>query len=105
MPLWFTVCEENKLRPNTFRLVDFDDIEVMVFNINGSYYAIEDVCTHDGAALSDGELKGCEIICARHGARFDVRTGEVTAPPAYENIRCFPTRVKNGSIQVCDDRD
>ena len=104
MSIWFDVCEHDKLKPNTFRLVDFDDIEVMVFNLDGNYYAIEDVCTHDGGPLSDGELQGCEIICPRHAARFDIRNGKVTAPPAYEDLRTFPTRIEDGMIQVCDDR-
>lgn len=104
MPIWFDVCEVEKLRPNTFRTVDFDDIIVMVFNIDGKYYAIEDQCTHDGGTLSDGELIGCEIICPRHAARFDVRNGKVTAPPAYEDVRTFPTRIENGMLQVGDDR-
>lgn len=105
MAEWVDVCEVEKLRPDTFRIVDFDDIEVMVFNIKGNYYAIEDVCTHDGGPLSDGELKGCEIICPRHAAKFDVRTGKVTAPPAYEDLDIFPTRVESGKVQVCDNRD
>lgn len=104
MAVWFDVCEVGKLLPNNFRLIDFDDIEVMVFNIDGKYYAIEDQCTHDGGTLSDGELEGCEIICPRHAARFDVRNGKVTAPPAYEDVRCFPTRIEDGMVQVCDDR-
>ncbi len=104
MSLWFSVCAEEKLRPGTFRLVDFDDIEVMVFNIDGKFYAIEDVCTHDGGPLSDGELKGCEIICPRHQARFNVKTGAVTAPPAYEDLTTFPTRIQDGIVQVCDNR-
>ncbi len=104
MAVWFDVCEVGKLRPINFRLIDFDDIQVMVFNIDGKYYAIEDQCTHDGGTLSDGELEGCEIICPRHAARFDVRNGKVTAPPAYEDVRCFPTRIEDGMIQVCDDR-
>lgn len=104
MAIWFDVCEVEKLRSNTFRVVDFDDINVMVFNIDGKFYAIEDQCTHDGGTLSDGELLGCEIICPRHGARFDIRSGKVTAPPAYENVKTFPTRIENGMLQVGDDR-
>lgn len=104
MTIWFDVCEVEKLRPNNFRVVDLDDIEVMVFNIDGKFYAIEDQCTHDGGTLSDGELSGCEIICPRHAARFDVRNGKVTAPPAYEDVKTFPTRIENSMLQVGDDR-
>lgn len=105
MTIWFDVCEVEKLRANTFRVISLDDIDVMVFNLDGNYYAIEDQCTHDGGTLSDGELKGCEIICPRHAARFDIRSGKVTAPPAYENVRIFPTRTDKGMVQVGDDRE
>lgn len=101
---WIDVCKVEQLKPRNFRLVDLGDIEIMVFNIDNQFYAIEDTCTHDGGTLSDGEIEGCEIICPRHGARFDIRNGKVTAPPAFENLHSFPTRVENGVVQVQDDR-
>lgn len=100
MTSWYNVASVAEFKPNTWRLVDIEDFAVMVFNIAGKYHAIQDICTHDGGTLSDGDLEGCEIICPRHGARFDVRTGEVTAPPAYEDIQTFPVRVENGMVQV-----
>ena len=84
--------------------MDFDDIEVAVFNLAGEYYAIEDLCTHDGSEISSGCVYGHVIECPRHGARFDIRTGEVLEPPAYEPVRTFPVRIEDGIIQVCDDR-
>jgi len=101
---WIDVAKVEELKPGFWRVVEFDDIEVMVFNVDGEFFAIEDVCTHDGGSLSDGELEGCEIICPRHGARFDIKTGKVTAPPAYEDLTAFPTRVENGVVQVRDNR-
>lgn len=64
------------------------------------FFAIEDICTHDGAELAGGSVEGCEIICPRHGARFCLRTGRALTPPAYEPIRVFKTRVTDGRLWV-----
>jgi 3-phenylpropionate/trans-cinnamate dioxygenase ferredoxin subunit len=67
------------------------------------YFAIEDVCTHDGAELTGGEIEGAEIICPRHGARFCLRTGEALTPPAYEPVRVFATRIDDGRLWIRAD--
>jgi len=64
------------------------------------YFAIEDVCTHDGAELTGGAIEGAEIICPRHGARFCLRTGEALSPPAYEPVSVFETKVARGRLWV-----
>ena len=74
-----------------------------MFNVAGQYYAIEDVCTHDGSEIATGCLYDHVIECPRHGARFDLRTGEVVELPAYGPVQTFEVRVKDGMIQVCDD--
>lgn len=68
-----------------------------------AYYAIEDICTHDGAELTGGAIEGTEIICPRHGARFCLRTGEALSPPAYEPVRVFETKIEGGHLWVCAD--
>ena len=92
------------MEPDAVQVVDLNDIEVAVFNLAGEYYAIEDVCTHDGSEISTGCVYGHAIECPRHGARFDIRTGEVLEPPAYEPVRTFPVRIESGIVQVRDDR-
>jgi 3-phenylpropionate/trans-cinnamate dioxygenase ferredoxin component len=67
------------------------------------YFAIEDVCTHDGAELTGGEIEGAQIICPRHGARFCLRTGEALTPPAYEPVRVFATRIDDGRLWIHAD--
>jgi 3-phenylpropionate/trans-cinnamate dioxygenase ferredoxin subunit len=68
---------------------------------NGAeYFAIEDICTHDGAPLTGGEIEGNEIICPRHGARFCLRTGEALTPPAYEPVQVYETKIENGHLWV-----
>lgn len=66
-------------------------------------YAIEDICTHDGAELTGGQIEGSEIVCPRHGARFCLRTGAALTPPAYEAVRVFETKIEAGRIWIrCD---
>ncbi|WAK03669.1 non-heme iron oxygenase ferredoxin subunit [Methylobacter sp. YRD-M1] len=101
---WINVIDQNALAEGEHIVVDIDGTDVAVFKIEGQFYAIEDVCTHDGAEIASGKLEGCEIICPRHGARFCVKTGAVKSPPAYEDIGTFPVRIENGKVQVRDDR-
>jgi 3-phenylpropionate/trans-cinnamate dioxygenase ferredoxin subunit len=68
-----------------------------------AYFAIEDICTHDGAELTGGAIEGTEIICPRHGARFCLRTGEALSPPAYEPVRVFATKIEDGHLWVNAD--
>ncbi len=76
---------------------------VAVARSGEEYFAFEDICTHDGAELTGGEIEGAEIICPRHGARFCMRTGEALTPPAYEPIRVFATKVDGGHLWVRAD--
>ncbi len=101
---WEEVAKVGEIETGTCKSVDVDGTQVALFNLDGEYYAIEDVCTHDGSEISCGIVLGEEIMCPRHGARFCIKTGEVLAPPAYEDIESFPVRVKGHSIQARDKR-
>jgi 3-phenylpropionate/trans-cinnamate dioxygenase ferredoxin subunit len=101
---WITVAKAGEIAPGAYRIVEADGTHIAVFNIGGEYYAIEDVCTHDGGELAGGIVDGDQIECMRHGARFCIKTGAVMAPPAYEPVAKFPVRVESGVIQVRDDR-
>jgi len=101
---WVTVAPVDELKPGARQLVDVDGSQIVVFNLDGKYYAIEDVCTHDGGQLTGGEVEGDQIICPRHGARFCIRTGAALTAPAYEATATFPVRIENGVIQVRDNR-
>lgn len=102
---WQNVAPAADFAPGDFRITDFGDIEIAVINVDGEFFAIEDVCTHDGGELTGGLIEGDQIECPRHGARFCIRTGAVLTPPAYEDIAIFPCRVHDGVVQVRDDRD
>lgn len=81
-------------------MVQVDDLRLGLFVIDGTYYAIEDVCTHDNGPLAEGELRGDQIECPRHGARFSVRTGAVLSMPAVVPVRTFRTKVEDGYVWV-----
>ena len=98
------VAGVNEIPPGGSKVVYVEDAKIALFNLGGSFHAIEDVCTHDGEELASGKIEGEEIVCPRHGARFRIKTGEVTAPPAYEPVYAFPLRVQDGRIQIRDDR-
>lgn len=84
----------------TAKVYEVGDRAVAVCNVDGELYGIDDVCTHDEGSLDQGELEGFEIECPRHGARFDVRTGEVKALPAVLPVDTFSVRVQGDDIEV-----
>ena len=104
MSEWITVFNENALMNGENSVIDVDGTEVAVFKIDDQFYAIEDVCSHDGTEIASGELDGDEIICPRHGARFCVKTGAVKSAPAYEDIHSYPVRIVDGMVQIKDNR-
>jgi 3-phenylpropionate/trans-cinnamate dioxygenase ferredoxin component len=78
--------------------LEIGDEPIVIFNIAGNFYAIGDVCTHDGGPLGDGEMDGHQVICPRHGARFDVRDGKALTMPAVVDAPSFPVEVQDGMI-------
>lgn len=104
MSPWIDVAPVDGFPAGGWRTIDLDGTQVAVFNLDGGYYAIEDICTHDGGTLTGGTLEGEEVVCPRHGARFSVKTGKVLAPPAYEDVSRFPVQVTCGVVQVRDAR-
>ena len=80
-----------------------DDVSLLLVNVDGEFYAIENLCSHDGGELSDGEVIGTEIICPRHDSRFCLKTGTVLSAPAFEDIDTYPVRIVGGRVQVFDE--
>lgn len=80
--------------------LEIDGRAIVIFNIADQLFAIGDVCTHDDGPLGDGDLEGYNIVCPRHGAEFDVRTGQVMQMPAVVDIPAYPVKVVEGMIQV-----
>ncbi len=87
--------------PNGERLfVEVGGESIVIFNIAEQFFAIDDLCTHDDGPLGDGALEGYHIVCPRHGAEFDVRTGKAMQLPAVIDISAYPVKVVDGMIQV-----
>jgi len=97
---WMAVAPAESIPPGDYAQIEIDAQLVAVFNIGGTFYAIDDVCTHDGGELAGGAVDGDVVICPRHGARFCLRTGTALTPPAYEPVRTYETRVNDGIVEV-----
>jgi len=100
MAEWIDVAKVDELTPGNRKIITTDVAEIAIFNLDGEFFAIEDVCTHDGGELATGACDSDQIICPRHGARFCIRNGKALTPPAYEDIETFPVRIKEGMIQI-----
>jgi 3-phenylpropionate/trans-cinnamate dioxygenase ferredoxin component len=94
------VARADEIQAGGKKVVDVDGLLVVVVNVGGRFYALEDVCTHDGGPLGEGELHEGHIICPRHGAHFDVRTGVALTLPAFEPVATYQVRVENGDVLV-----
>jgi 3-phenylpropionate/trans-cinnamate dioxygenase ferredoxin subunit len=105
LPRLVTVAKTAEIPPGQREVFDVEGIYIAVFNVGGTYYAIEDVCTHDDGPLAEGDLHGYEIECPRHGARFDIRTGTVLSMPAVLDVSWFPVRVEGDDIQIGLDEE
>jgi 3-phenylpropionate/trans-cinnamate dioxygenase ferredoxin component len=100
MTTWQTVAKTSEIPPERVQVFQIGDHEVAVCNVNDHFYAIDDLCTHDGGSLDQGQLEGDEIECPRHGARFNVTSGEATQLPAFEPVETHAVRVEGDAIQV-----
>lgn len=80
------VASVEDVRPGHPLLVDVDGRSIALFLVDDRYYAIDDICTHDGGPLVEGAVDGYEVECPRHGARFDIRNGKALCMPAFEPV-------------------
>jgi 3-phenylpropionate/trans-cinnamate dioxygenase ferredoxin subunit len=94
------VAKRDDIPPGTAKKVVVDDVEVLLCNVDGELYAVEDVCTHDGGPLDQGELQGCKIMCPRHGALFDVTTGRALTLPAIVPLPTYDVRIEGDDVFV-----
>ncbi len=80
--------------------VEFGGEKVALFNVDGTFYAVSNTCTHAGGPLSEGQVDGTVVTCPFHGATFDLTTGSVTGPPAGSAVTCYQVRVEGDEIQI-----
>jgi 3-phenylpropionate/trans-cinnamate dioxygenase ferredoxin component len=99
---WIEVGPVEELPPGSVKLVHAGQITVGVYNLGGEFYAIEDRCSHDDGPLCEGDFEEDSgiVICPRHGANFDIRTGRALTLPAFEPVSTYPVRVVDGIVKV-----
>ncbi len=95
-----TVAQTTDLAPGTGKVVQADGRNIALFNVDGTFYAIDNTCTHRGGPLGQGSLSGDTVECPWHGAHFNVKTGAVTRPPAGAGVRSFPVKVEGNDVLV-----
>ena len=94
------VAKTNEVAPGQGKMVEVSGKKIALFNVEGSFYAIDDTCTHRGGPLSEGVLEGKQVTCPWHGARFDVTTGVVLGAPAPQGVARYNVRVEGSDIEV-----
>lgn len=95
------VANTSDIAPGEVAVVDVEDRSLCLGHCaDGTWGAIDNVCTHDGGVLGEGELEDCLVECPRHGARFDLLTGEVKALPAVFPVNAYPVRVVGDRVEV-----
>ncbi|QDU79977.1 3-phenylpropionate/cinnamic acid dioxygenase ferredoxin subunit [Polystyrenella longa] len=97
------VAKESEFEQDGRKEVIVDDVPVLLIKQDGKYYAIEDVCSHDGQPLTDGPIENCQITCPRHGAKFDLATGAALCMPATEGIPTYDIKIEAGEIWLCEN--
>jgi 3-phenylpropionate/trans-cinnamate dioxygenase ferredoxin subunit len=95
-----TVAKVSETPPGTISVHEVGDVRIALCNVNGRFYAIDDVCTHDGGPLDQGELDGELVECPRHGARFDVTTGQPMTLPAVRPVKTYPVTIDGDDVLV-----
>ena len=94
------IAPQDQLPVGERMFVDVGERQIVILNLAGNLYAIGDVCSHDNGPVGDGEIENNEIICPRHGARFDIRTGQTMGLPALVDIPAYPVRIQEGMIEI-----
>ena len=94
------LCSTDDIEPGSAILVEIDDLELAVYNVDGQFYVTDDRCTHGPGSLSEGYLDGCVIECDFHNGAFDIRTGEVVAPPCMVPLKTYEVVVVNDDVMA-----
>jgi len=94
------VAKTDEIVPGQGKMIEVGDKKIALFNVEGSFYAIDDTCTHRGGPLSEGVLEGKQVTCPWHGATYDVTSGEVLGPPAIQGVARYNVRVEGSDIEV-----
>ena len=97
---WQPVVSSENIPEGEIHAATFGDKRVAVYNVNGTFYATDNICTHAFALLSDGLLADCAVECPLHNARFDVRTGAALSSPAERALECYSVRLNGDIVEI-----
>jgi 3-phenylpropionate/trans-cinnamate dioxygenase ferredoxin subunit len=101
---WLQVARAEDMPPGTIVRVENDGESIAVVNLGGEFFAVSNICTHMEVELHEGELEADgELTCPAHGAKFDVRSGEVLGPPAFEDLPTYAVEVEDGVVYVASE--
>ena len=100
MPQYIAVAKTSEIPENSAIRAEIAGLPIAIYNLNGEFFATDDTCTHAHASLSEGQISGDEVVCPLHFATFDIRTGQCTGGPAFEDLRSYPVRVTGDTIEV-----
>lgn len=99
MSEFVTVATTQDIPPGTGRTVEVQGVWIAVFNVDGSFFAVDNTCPHAGGPIGEGSLSGDIVTCPWHGWQFNVRTGERSGNPNF-TVACCPVRVEDEQIQI-----
>jgi nitrite reductase/ring-hydroxylating ferredoxin subunit len=99
-PSRIELCKTDEVPVGEVRKVETAGLALAVYNVDGTFYVTDDACTHGPGQLSEGFLEGCEIECNFHQGKFDVRTGEVVAPPCMVPVKTYKAFVEDGTVYI-----
>ena len=94
------VARVDDLEPGSMTMVEVDGKPVLLANVDGEFYAVSDICTHEEYNLSEGSLEGCEVECPGHSAFFDLKTGDVTDGPAMDPLETYSVQIEDGAVFI-----
>jgi 3-phenylpropionate/trans-cinnamate dioxygenase ferredoxin component len=97
---FFRVCKIADVPDPGKGVFEVDDRFIVLFHLEGKFYALDDACTHDGGPLGEGIIEGYQIICPRHGARFDIRTGLALSMPAVHSTTAHEVKIVGNDVFV-----
>jgi 3-phenylpropionate/trans-cinnamate dioxygenase ferredoxin subunit len=98
------VARIDEVPEGTVRVVQCAARSLALSNVDGQVYAVDNICTHDGGPLGEGRLRGGRVICPRHGAAFDARTGKVLTLPAVKSVRAYAVTIDGDELLVdCEE--
>ncbi len=100
MSRFVEIARTDEIAPGEAKMVEVEGRKIALFNLEGSYWAIDDTCPHRGGPLSEGEVKGEEVICPWHGAEFNIKTGEVLRPPARGGVKSYKVQIEGSIIKI-----